>query len=114
MVLISELAALTPPNIRFTDLKITLAPAAAPAAGDAAKSSPKEAQKARVEEVIVEGLILGDRKMFETSLAGYTMAMEASPLFRQVTIQKSNVEPYLKGEALRFILNMKVEEQVHG
>ncbi len=114
MVLISELATLTPANIRFIDLKINLAPAAAPAAGDAAKSSPKEAPKARVEEVIAEGLILGERRMFETSLAGYTMAMEASPIFRQVTIQKSNVEPYLKGEALHFILNMKVEEQVHG
>jgi hypothetical protein len=110
MVLISELATLTPANIRFIDLKINLAPAA----GDAAKSSPKEAPKARVEEVIAEGLILGERRMFETSLAGYTMAMEASPIFRQVTIQKSNVEPYLKGEALHFILNMKVEEQVHG
>ena len=33
------------------------------------------------------------------------MALEASPLFRQVTIQKNSVEPYLKGEALHFILN---------
>jgi Tfp pilus assembly PilM family ATPase len=114
MVLISEVATLTPANIRLTDLKINLAPAAPPAAVDAAKSSPKEAQKARVVEVIAEGLILGERRMFETSLAGYTMAMEASPIFRQVTIQQSNVEPYLKGEALHFILNMKVEEQVHG
>jgi type IV pilus assembly protein PilM len=108
MVLISELAALTPTHIRFTDLKITLGPAPA---GDAAK---KEAAKARVEEITVEGLILGERQMFETSLAGYTMSLEASPLFKQVAIQKNSVEPYLKGEALHFILNIKVEEQVHG
>ncbi len=74
----------------------------------------KDAAKARVEEITVEGLILGERQMFETSLAGYTMALEASPLFKQVAIQKNSVEPYLKGEALHFILNMKVEEQVHG
>ena len=108
MVLISELAALTPKDIRFTDLKITLGPAPA---GDAEK---KEAVKARVEEITVEGLILGERQMFETSLAGYTMSLEASPLFKQVAIQKNSVEPYLKGEALHFILSIKVEEQVHG
>ena len=108
MVLISELAALTPKDIRFTDLKITLGPAPA---GDAEK---KEAVKARVEEITVEGLILGERQMFETSLAGYTMSLEASPLFKQVAIQKNSVEPYLKGEALHFILSIKVKEQVHG
>ena len=67
-----------------------------------------------MEEITLEGLILGERQMFETSLAAFTMALEASPLFKQVTIQKNSVEPYLKGEALHFILNMKVEEQVHG
>lgn len=111
MVLISELAALTPKQIRFTDLKITLGPAATAAAGDAEK---KEPAKARVEEIIVEGLILGERQLFETSMAAYTMSLEASPLFKQVSIQKSSVEPYLKGEALHFTLAIKVEEQVHG
>ena len=112
MVLISELAALTPANVRFTDLKINLGPAPAQA-GDASKQA-KDAPKARIEEVTVEGLILGERQLFETSLAGYAMALEASPLFRQVTIQKNTMEPYIKDEALHFILNLKVEEQVYG
>jgi Tfp pilus assembly PilM family ATPase len=112
MVLISELAALTPANIRFLNVKINLGPAAiqgaakpAPAAGTAAT---------RVEEVTLEGLIFGDRQTFESALAGYAMLLEASPILRQVTIKKNTVGPYLKGEALNFILNMKVEEQVHG
>lgn len=108
MVLISELAAQTPAHIRFTNLKIALGP---PSAEPAAK---KDAPKPRTEEVTIEGLILGDRQIFETSLAAYTMALEASPLFKQVSITKNSVEPHLKGEALHFILNMKVEEQVHG
>jgi Ran GTPase-activating protein (RanGAP) involved in mRNA processing and transport len=108
LILISELATLTPAHIRLTDLKISLGP---PAGGDAGK---KEAPKARVEEVTLEGLILGDRTIFETSLAAFTMALEASPLFKQVTVQKNNVEPYLKGETLHFTLSMKVEVQVHG
>jgi Tfp pilus assembly PilM family ATPase len=110
MVLISELAALTPANIRFIDLKINFGPAQT---GDASKQA-KDAPKARVEEVTVEGLILGERTLFETSLASYTMALEASPLFRQVSIQTNTVGPYIKDEALHFILNLKVEEQVHG
>jgi Tfp pilus assembly PilM family ATPase len=108
LMLISELATQTPAHIRFTDLKISLGP---PIGGDAGK---KEAPKARVEEITVEGMILGERAIFETSLAAFTMALEASPLFKQVAVQKNSVEPYLKGETLHFILNMKVEEQVHG
>lgn len=110
MVLISELAALTPGNIRFTDLKISLGPVRT---GDA-PPQPSETAKPRVEEVTVEGLILGDRALFETTLAAYVMTLEASPLFRQVVVQKNGVEPYVKGEVLHFILLLKVEAQVHG
>lgn len=111
LALIGELAAQTPAHIRLTDLKISLGPP--PPAADAAK---KEAPppKGPAEEITLEGLILGERQTFETSLAAFTMALEASPLFKQVTIQKNSVEPYLKSEALYFILNMKVEELVHG
>jgi Tfp pilus assembly PilM family ATPase len=118
MVLISELIELTPAKIRFIDLKINLGPVSAEttgggAAGGAAKTAG-EAPKALQEEVIVEGLILGDRQLFETSLAGYVMALEASPLFRQVTVQKSSVEPFVKEEALHFIIKMIVEAKTHG
>ena len=114
MVLISELEALTPANIRFLDLKINLGEPGKKGESNPSKDKTTEAPKARIEEVTVDGLILGDRQMFETSVASYLMALEASPLFRQVTVQKNNIEPYLKGEALHFILNLKVEEQVHG
>ena len=110
MVLISELAALTPSNIRFTDLKINLGPVQT---GDASKQAGN-APKARTEEVTVEGLILGERPLFETSLASYVMALEASPLFHQVAIQKNAVESFMKGETLHFILILKVEAQAHG
>ena len=115
MVLISELIELTPANIRFIDLKINLgsAPAgsvAAHPAGDAAKPATTGVQ----EEIILEGLIRGDRKLLETSLAAYVMVLEASPLFRQVAVQKNSVEPFVKEEALHFILKLMVEAHVHG
>jgi hypothetical protein len=42
------------------------------------------------------------------------MALEASPLFRQVTVQKSSVEPFSKDEAFHFIIKMTVEAKAHG
>jgi Tfp pilus assembly PilM family ATPase len=114
IVLISELETLTPANIRFLDLKINLGEPVKKDEPNPSKDKPTEAQKTRIEEVTVEGLILGDRQMFETTVASYLMALEASALFKQVTIQKNSIEPYQKGEALHFILNLKVEEQVHG
>lgn len=110
MVVISELTALTPPNIRFLDLKLN--PAPAPAQAAPAQGAP--AAKGGTPGIVLEGLVLGDRQSLETSLAGYVMVLDSSPIFREIVIQKNTVEPYLKQEALHFILNLKVEEQVHG
>lgn len=112
MVIIGELATLTPANIRLIDLKIGLGPATS--GGGAKQPSEQGAAKALGEEAIVEGLIIGDRQMLETTLAGYAALLEKSPIFEKVTVQKSTIEPFLKSDALHFILNLKVEEQVHG
>ena len=111
MVMIGEIAALTPANIRLLDLKANLSFVQSSAAVKTTGENPKVPP---VEEVTVDGLILGERQKLEASLAGYMMILEASPLFSQVTIRRNSVEPYLNGEALHFILNLKVEEQVHG
>lgn len=114
MVIIGELAALTPANVRFTHLKIALGPRpAAIPPGDVAKSG-KEAVKNGGEQITLEGVILGERQFHETSLASYIMVLDASPIFRQVTIEKSNVQPYLTGEVLHFTLNLKVEGRIGG
>jgi type IV pilus assembly protein PilM len=112
MVLISEVAALTPANIRLISLKENLAPQAAGAAAKPAAGSP--AAVTGTGEVTLEGLVIGDRQNFENALAGYVLLLETSPIFRQVTIQKNTVGPFMKGQALHFIINMKVEEQVRG
>jgi Tfp pilus assembly PilM family ATPase len=109
MALISELAALTPPNIRIVDLKMTL-PQGAPMPTAAPANEGAPAIKAPAEATLfVEGLIFGDRQLFETSLAGYRMALEASPLFSHVAITKSNTEPYPKDGVFHFFLNFTVE-----
>jgi len=110
MVVISEITALTPANIRFLNLRVNLGSVP----GRETVKISEESQKVTVEDVMLEGFIMGERQKLETSLAGYMMTLEASPFFHHVTIQKNNIETYLKGEALYFILNLKVEEKVHG
>ena len=107
MVLMSELTTLTPRNIHFIDLKLNLG---AGPAGQGAKDA-----KGKIEGVTVEGLIVGERQTLETNLAGYMRDLNTSPIFHQITIEKNTVIPYLrKQDALHFILNLKVEGQVHG
>lgn len=110
VVLISELASLTPDNIRLLNMKVNLGSVQGK---DTVKASA-ESSKAPAQEILVEGLIMGEKQKQETSLAGYMMTLEASPLFHQVTIQKNSRESYQKGEAINFTLNLKVEEKIHG
>jgi hypothetical protein len=117
MVLISELSAITPANIRFINLKTSLGAARAPAAPKPAGTTPAAAAAvppAAAEDITLEGLVIGERKTLETSLIGYVLLLESSPIFRQVNIQKNSIEPFQKGQALHFILNMKVEDQIRG
>ncbi len=111
MVLLSEVSALTPANIRLVGLKTNLAKAAAPP-----KPAPAgaPAPPAGAEEVILEGLVIGGREGLENALAGYVLLLETSPIFRQVTIQKNTIAPFMKGQALHFVINMKVEEKLRG
>ena len=112
MVLLSELTTLTPRNIRFLDIKLNLG---AGPAGQGAKDAKGAAVTGKAGVITVEGLILGERETLETNLAGYMRDLNTSPMFHQITIEKNAVVPYLrKQEALHFILNLKVEGQVHG
>jgi type IV pilus assembly protein PilM len=114
MVIISELADLTPANIRLISLKTNLGAAKAPADPKAAPAKAAATPAAATEEVTLEGLVIGDRPILENALAGYVLTLEKSPVFRQITIQKNSVAPFMKGQALHFILNIKVEDQVRG
>ncbi|MCX7634222.1 MAG: hypothetical protein N2Z74_00570 [Syntrophales bacterium] len=127
VAILGELAELTPPNVRFTDLKINLGPvppktiptsavqeppktgSTGGAAGTSGQANPKATP---TEEILVEGVITGNRQDFETTMAGYLMALESSPMFRQVIVQKSTVIPYFRGEALQFNLKLLLEAQV--
>lgn len=110
MAVISELCAMTPPNIQFIRLHLNLSPARAEIKQNQAGDPPKKAPATRADEIIeIEGLVTGGRDVAETVLAGYAMSLENSPMFMQVAVQKSANEQLKNGEALHFVIRMKVE-----
>jgi Tfp pilus assembly PilM family ATPase len=129
MAVIGELSALTPANVRLISLKTDFgavppdkdrdpakAPAATPATAekkDAAKEPPKEPPKetaaaGKTGNVVLDGFIFGDRRTLESSLAGYIIQLQSSPVFRQVTIQRNTIERLQQKDILRFTINMKL------
>ncbi len=121
MAVLGELAALTPADIRLVNLKADLAPAQADKTGatpkEAVSGEKRDAVKAATGEppqagaagsVVVEGIVLGSRQSLDASLAGYVTRLQASPVFRQVTVQKNSVEKARKREVLHFTISLKI------
>jgi Tfp pilus assembly PilM family ATPase len=106
MAVISELSLLTPANIRLINLRAHVG--TVPSGKGSAKESKKETTKEELKHVVIEGIVFGDRRTLESSLAGYLMKLEASPIFRQVSIQKNNIEPFKKSEVLYFVIDMQI------
>lgn len=126
MAVIQEVAALTPVNIRLVNLKADFGapvPAAAQALPtEAAKGQPTAEKKTeppkeppkgtatagKTNNIVVEGVITGERQSLEASLAAYLIKLEDSPLFQQVTLQKNSIEQVRKSDALRFTVQMNI------
>lgn len=55
--------------------------------------------------LVLEGMVTGDPRLFDSMLASYVVALEGSPLFDGVSVKKSEIE-YLEGGAtgLRFVI----------
>ncbi|MFH1080788.1 MAG: pilus assembly protein PilM [Pseudomonadota bacterium] len=121
MAVIGELSALTPANVRLISLKTDFGallpdkdrdPVKTPATAEkkgAAKEPPKETAAAvKTGNIVLEGFIFGNRRTLESSLAGYIIQLQSSPAFRQVTIQRNNIERFQEKDILRFSINMKL------
>ena len=108
MAVISELSSMTPPNIRLIDLKVRTG---AVQSGKIPAKEPKReaaAPKQEGKNVTVEGVVFGDRKALEASLAGYIMKLKSSPMFSNISVQKNSIEPLRKDEVLYFVIEMKL------
>jgi Tfp pilus assembly PilM family ATPase len=98
---IAEISVLTPNYIRLISLKINTG-------NNPPKENPDKAAKEISEDVILEGVVSGDRNMLDSSLAQYVMKLENSPILRQVSVQKSSVMTIKKVEVLYFTLSAKI------
>jgi type IV pilus assembly protein PilM len=108
MAVISEISAITPPNIRLISLNANLIFTEATQTVEKSKGTEKEATKGMAKTVVLEGVILGDRKMLDSMLAGYVMKLEESSIFSKINVQKNTIELFNKRDVLHFILAMKI------
>ncbi len=99
---IGEFAALTPENIRLINIKINTGGISL------AKINPDKTAKEISDDIIVEGVIFGERDVLDSSLAQYVMKLENSPMLRQISVQKSGIITFKKSEVLHFTLSAKV------
>jgi hypothetical protein len=93
---ITELADITPSNIRLLNIDAKFA-----------DQSPK-AQTISAKSVTIEGIIFGDAAAFETLLTNYLFSLKNSPLFRKPSVQSKQIEFYYDKEIMRFITKLEI------
>ena len=95
MAVISELSVLTPSNIRLLHISAEMGMA----------SSPVGKNKGGV--TTIEGIVSGDVKSLEASLAVYVLKLQSSPMFSQIKINTSNIQHSGNVDMLHFKLNAR-------
>ena len=66
----------------------------------------KKAEKNR--DLVLSGIVRGDRLNLESTLASYLMELNNSPLFDKPTISKKSFERYEDQEVLNFTARLKL------
>ena len=97
MVVLTEISNLTPSNVRLNSIYVLL---------DSDTSSSGKASDSK--NVILEGIILGDRTAMEATLAGYLIQLSGSPLFKQPVINQKEPGLFMDKEVLRFTAQLKL------
>ncbi|EHJ47455.1 hypothetical protein DFW101_1447 [Solidesulfovibrio carbinoliphilus subsp. oakridgensis] len=105
-----EALALAPQGVGLGNLTAEFGPpveSARPAAGGA---QPAKEAKASA-RLVIEGMVTGDSRLFDSMLASYVVALENSPLFEDVSVKKSELEALDGGATgLRFVIGLSVPE----
>ena len=96
LAVISEITDLTPENVRLLSISAQL--------GD--NPASKEERKQR--ELVLSGIVRGDRLTLESTLAGYLIALKNSPIFDKPTISKKSFDRYEGDEVLKFTARLKL------
>jgi len=112
MAIISELSDLTPENIKLISVRIVIPRSAGQeqkkeAAGAGGQGANKEAAQ-KGEDVVIEGVVLGDRSELDALVAQYVMKLKNSLIFQGADLQKSNIVNFKNKEILQFTINAKI------
>jgi Tfp pilus assembly PilM family ATPase len=105
-----EALALAPQGVGIGNLTAEFGPPVEPAKPAAGGPQPgKEAKGAA--RLVIEGMVTGDSRLFDSMLASYVVALENSPLFEDVSVKKSELEALDGGATgLRFVIGLSVPE----
>lgn len=96
LAVVGEVADLTPANVRLLSLTAQLS------------DEPAKKNSAKNRNLVLSGVVRGDRMILESTLAGYLMELKKSPLFDKPTISKKSFERYQGAEVLRFTARLKL------
>ncbi|MFW6147552.1 MAG: pilus assembly protein PilM [Thermodesulfobacteriota bacterium] len=97
MSVLTDLSAMTPSDIRLLKVMANFG-------GTEKEKNNKDNSKS----ISIEGIVVGKQDTFDSSLAGYVMKLDSSPLFGPITIAKTNLEYYNKRQVLRFTLAIEL------
>jgi hypothetical protein len=106
IAVLGELAGLTPENVRLLSIAADFGPMSTePPPKPAAEGQSKPI----VKNVVVDGIVQGDRHMLDSTLARYLLKLGCSPLFVNTTLHNSAIESYQGlGEVLHFTLKVGI------
>ena len=96
VAVISEIADLTPANVRLLDISAQF------------DNGPGEKKAEKNRDLVLSGIVRGDRLNLESTLASYLMELNNSPLFDKPTISKKSFERYEDQEVLNFTARLKL------
>jgi type IV pilus assembly protein PilM len=96
LAVVSEVADLTPANVRLLSLTAQLS------------DEPAKKKSAKNRNLVLSGVVRGDRMILESTLAEYLMELKNSPLFDKPTISKKSFERYQGVEVLKFTARLKL------
>lgn len=110
-----EALALAPDGVRIGSMTTECGPPDKPL-DQAAKQAVKNLKdgkdpNAPVARLIIEGVAIGDARLFDSMLASYVVALEGSPLLEEISVKRSELESLDGGATgLRFVLAANLTE----
>ena len=77
--------------------------------GNKKKGNAKVQEAVTPVRIVVDGMITGDQRLYDTMLASYVVALEGSPLFENVSVKKSEMEVLADGTpGLRYVIGIEL------